>query len=79
MCIVLYILDRFLSIFKMSDQLQYTEGTWVWAKIMKNIWWPGKIVLKDKVPHTIDKYINDKFNRCGEPIAIVYFEKDYTQ
>jgi len=42
----------------MSDQIQYTEGTWVWPKIMNKIWWPGKIVLKDKVLPIIDNYIN---------------------
>jgi len=63
----------------MCDQTPpYTEGTWVWAKVLNKIWWPGKIVLRDKVPPMIDKYINDKLNKFGEPFAIVYFDKDHT-
>jgi len=56
----------------------YNEGTWVWAKVMNNVWWPGKIVQKDKVPSNLVRYIKNNLKKNGEPFEIVFFDSDNT-
>lgn len=57
----------------MCDQtVPYSPGTWVWAKLVNRIWWPGQIVELTSIPDELDYYKKKTKNAK----TAVYFERD---
>lgn len=50
----------------------YEYGTFVWTKLVINMWWPGTVVDPKTVPDDLKEFIERKKNI----IAIVLFKAD---
>lgn len=58
----------------MCDQtMPYTPGTLVWVALIRNYWWPGKVVDPNNLPDELKSEIGELKKK---PICTVFFEKE---